>query len=273
MVTKRYSIPGTGGQCLMRPPALDDGNYPVIFYNLGGGLLNLIISGAFLLATVTNGADLFLISFGMAGIFAGLTNLIPMNFKIPNDGHNIFNLNKNQLAKRAFWLQMESNALLSAGKKLNDMPAGLFEFPADAEPKNTVTLSIPYLKICRLTENEKYGQAKTLYEQFKNEPAFLDLYKLEIQADFLGYDILNDTETSTLQIDKKLIKYLERTPNLLSHSRILYSYFSMVDKNPTKSDYYKRTFYKLVSKYPYPSTIEADNELMQRIEKKLSNKP
>ena len=36
----RFHIPGTGGQCLMCPPEGDDS--PIVLYNLGGGLLNLV---------------------------------------------------------------------------------------------------------------------------------------------------------------------------------------------------------------------------------------
>ena len=40
---KRLSLPGTGGQCLLDPPAMDGGRFPAVLYNLGGGLANLIL--------------------------------------------------------------------------------------------------------------------------------------------------------------------------------------------------------------------------------------
>lgn len=44
LVTKRLKIPGTGGQCLMAPPEMVNGKFPVVLYNLGGSLFNLIVT-------------------------------------------------------------------------------------------------------------------------------------------------------------------------------------------------------------------------------------
>ena len=38
----RFSLAGTGGQCLMTPPDMADGKFPYVLYNLGGSLANLI---------------------------------------------------------------------------------------------------------------------------------------------------------------------------------------------------------------------------------------
>ncbi|MGN1073610.1 MAG: hypothetical protein ACI4QB_01345, partial [Eubacteriales bacterium] len=42
LVRRRLSLAGTGGQCLMEPPALVNGRMPVVLYNLGGCIMNLI---------------------------------------------------------------------------------------------------------------------------------------------------------------------------------------------------------------------------------------
>ena len=39
---RRLSIAGTGGQCLMSPPDMVDGRIPLVLYNLGGSLMNMI---------------------------------------------------------------------------------------------------------------------------------------------------------------------------------------------------------------------------------------
>lgn len=39
---KSLSITGTGGQCLMSPPEMKDGKIPIILYNLGGAILNIV---------------------------------------------------------------------------------------------------------------------------------------------------------------------------------------------------------------------------------------
>ena len=39
---KKLKIAGTAGQCLMSPPDMKDNKMPVIAYNLGGAILNLL---------------------------------------------------------------------------------------------------------------------------------------------------------------------------------------------------------------------------------------
>ena len=41
---KKFSLAGTGGQCLMVPPEIVDGKIPVFLYNMGGAFMNIIIS-------------------------------------------------------------------------------------------------------------------------------------------------------------------------------------------------------------------------------------
>lgn len=42
---RRYSIAGTGGQCLLSPPDMDEnGMFPVMLYNFGGSIFNAALS-------------------------------------------------------------------------------------------------------------------------------------------------------------------------------------------------------------------------------------
>ena len=49
---RRLSIAGTGGQCLMSPPNMADGRIPLVLYNLGGSIMN-IIAGLLFLGSVS----------------------------------------------------------------------------------------------------------------------------------------------------------------------------------------------------------------------------
>ena len=42
IVLKRFSLAGTGGQCLMSPPGGPDGDFPLMMYNFGGAAVNLV---------------------------------------------------------------------------------------------------------------------------------------------------------------------------------------------------------------------------------------
>ena len=60
---RRFSIAGTGGQCLMAPPDMTDGRFPFVLYNLGGVIMNLIATAAFFLLWLPLKAVPFLSTF------------------------------------------------------------------------------------------------------------------------------------------------------------------------------------------------------------------
>lgn len=103
----KYSLAGTGGQCLMSPPDLVDGQMPVILHNFGGCIFNLIISALFCIDAYVHREEPieFIIYTCMViiGIAFALTNGIPMQVgPVSNDGYNALSLGKNPKAMRAF---------------------------------------------------------------------------------------------------------------------------------------------------------------------------
>ncbi len=79
----RLSIAGTGGQCLMTPPPMKDGKIPVMLYNLGGPLMNLILAIASAIISVAVGImtlpGVLLMIFAAAGLTFAITNGVPMH--------------------------------------------------------------------------------------------------------------------------------------------------------------------------------------------------
>ena len=128
---KRMSLAGTGGQCLLCPPELQDGKIPYVLYNLGGSLLNLVLSLlCFLLYLLWRGvpylSPLLLMS-TVIGVFFALSNGIPLRMNgVDNDGRNALSLGKDAEALRAFWVQMKINEQTASGLRLRDMPEEWF---------------------------------------------------------------------------------------------------------------------------------------------------
>ena len=80
---KKFSIPGTAGQCLMMPPEGKEYDCPYFLYNLGGILTNAIFSIIFLIICLTFTLPKFVEIFFMLIVIIGfslvLTNGIPFN--------------------------------------------------------------------------------------------------------------------------------------------------------------------------------------------------
>ena len=80
---RKFSIPGTAGQCLLMPPEMKDGRFPYVIYNLGGVILNFAsFSGEFLPSPLLNPtnylARISLIIFTLGGLIVVITNGIPL---------------------------------------------------------------------------------------------------------------------------------------------------------------------------------------------------
>ena len=79
---KRMSLAGTGGQCLMGPPELSDGKMPVMLYNFGGAILNLVSAALFLglsfLCPPVSMVRVFLWFLAVFGLGFALMNGLPL---------------------------------------------------------------------------------------------------------------------------------------------------------------------------------------------------
>ncbi len=91
----RYSLAGTGGQCLLAPPDMQDGRFPYVLYHMGGSLMNLlsaVLAGGIAALCHSMGAETagksFVIAAAIGAVYA-LINGIPMRLgTIDNDGYN-----------------------------------------------------------------------------------------------------------------------------------------------------------------------------------------
>lgn len=131
---KRLSLEGTAGQCLMSPPDIVDGKFPVILYNLGSSIMNIIISIFVLIIYFIIGYIPFwstgLFTFAVIGITFAILNGIPMRMgMIDNDGYNALSLTRNNTALYSFWVQLKVNEQMSKGVRLKDMPDEWFVLP------------------------------------------------------------------------------------------------------------------------------------------------
>lgn len=142
---RRLSIAGTGGQCLMTPPDIVDGKIPIILYNLGGSLMNIIVGvvslGLFFAFENVPFLSTVMLLFTVIGFILAIMNGIPMRLgTVDNDGYNAFALTRNAEAMRSFWLQMKTNDQIAKGVRLKDMPDEWFAVPSDEAMKNSMVV-------------------------------------------------------------------------------------------------------------------------------------
>lgn len=268
---KRLSLPGTGGQCLLDPPAMDGGRFPAVLYNLGGGLANLIFAAvacviAFAIGTVA--AKVILLPFALVGIYLGIMNLLPMKMGgIANDGYNIKIFRKDADSARAFWIQMKVNKLQSDGGRLRDMPEEYFDLADSEEKGNPLIDGLKVFRFQRQIDEKDFDGARETGQRLLEDTALLGLYKNVLRLELLYLELIGpcrmeEVESLYTEETKKYLKMAKGNPS--SH-RIRHAYAVRYAHDEADAAKAKKKFEKTLKDYPMLGEIQLERELMEEI--------
>lgn len=261
---KKYSVPGTGGQCLMIPPKNKGYDYPIILYNLGGILTNIIVSviGVFLMILLRSSEMLI---FSLMGFYLAIMNGVPMKIQgLPNDGMNAKCLKKEPLAMQAFDCQLRSNALLIEGKRLKDMPEEWFEIPEDSDLNDVNTGIMIYMQIAKILDRCDFTSAKEKIQwALDNVEGMLGLYKNELKCELIFcYIVLGEYEEAEKLYEYEMKKYIATTRTWLSRKRLMYAYYLLVEKDEEKAQKELKLFDKIKKTSPNTGEIKGEEEML-----------
>ena len=276
---KKLTIAGTGGQCLMNPPDIVDGKLPVMLYNLGGSIMNVIFGGVFLglyfaLAYNTLAAAIMMM-FAIIGFAIALMNGIPMRMgEVDNDGFNAFSLSKNPDALRAFWVQMKVNEQISKGVRLRDMPDEWFAIPSDEAMKNSMVAALGVFACNRLMDEGKLEQADKLMAHMLSIPSgIMGVHRRLMICDRIYIELVGSNRHEIIegmlsQVQKKFMKSMKTFPSVL---RTEYALALLDGKDGVKAESLRDQFERFARSYPYQSDIHAERVLMDVAKLKSEN--
>ncbi|MBU3158229.1 hypothetical protein KPL37_00385 [Clostridium frigoris] len=266
---KKFNIPGTAGQCLMMPPNLSNGKFPLVIYNLGGILMNLLSAMAgILIAVFAKGIsfpiDAILIIFGAGGILIAITNGIPIKFLgVPNDAYNVLSMLKNKEARNAFYVQLRVNGLQSQGIRIKDMPLETFKLKENVDLCNPLNTAIRLIEYNWYLDNMDFNGAKQCIDSFiPYIDKVVSIFKFEINCERIFLELTTNCDKSFIDdlYDKNLKKYVKSAKFMLGKKRLLMAYEGFYNEDKIKAfKYYEET--KQLAKI-YPVRGEADMELM-----------
>lgn len=273
---KRFSLAGTGGQCLMIPPDMKDGKIPYVLYNLGGSLANLLLAFGSFIGYLFCDRDtlisvLFLIAMVVALGFA-IVNGVPMRIGgVDNDGKNAMALGKMPEALYSFWLQLKTNEQLARGIRSKDMPEEWFRFPSDDGVRNSMAVVLGVICYNRQMDLHAFEEAKEIMEKLLLEDtALMDMQRHMLRTDGIYLELIG--ENNKQRVDelfdaeqKKFMKTMKRYPSVL---RTEYAYALLEERDAKKAEKVKEQFEKVARTYPYSCEIELERELMELVRAK-----
>ncbi len=273
---KRMKIAGTGGQCLMSPPDMKDGKIPIVLYNLGGSIINIVLGilflAGYLLCTYVSFISLILLAFAVVGFISAMINGIPMRLgAVDNDGYNAFALSKNKEAVEAFWFQLKVNEQCAKGVRLKDMPAEWFTVPTDEAMKNSMAAVRGVFTCNRLLDEEKFEEADATMEHLLEiDSGIVGLHRNLMICDRIYVELIGENRSDIIESmmtkeQKRFMKSMKRFPSVL---RVNYALALLYEKDTAKAETVKNEFEKAAKTYPYAQDIESERRLMEIAEEK-----
>ena len=272
---RSFSIAGTGGQCLMTPPDSTDGERPVVLYNLGGVIFNMISAvismTLYMLHRDIPFASATLLVFALLSIFLALTNGIPMNVGgIANDGMNAISLTKDSRAAEAFFNQLRMNEAQLRGIRPSDMPREWFDIPNDADMRNVTFATIGVFRANRtMNGGDTVTAEREINALLRSGWNIPDLYKNLLKCDLIVCRLLNGTATDVSDLlTPDLLKLMKSMKSFPSIIRTEYAIARLVNKNDEETAKVIARFETVAKKYPFSADLESERELMKKIDDK-----
>lgn len=267
---KRYKLAGTGGQCLMIPPNGRNEDAPVLLYNLGGVIFNLILSLVcfyfyFAYPDVIILSCTMLLT-GVLSAFTLLTNGIPMYIGgIANDGMNALSLRKDKSAKTAFLNQLRMNRGQICGQKLSDMPDEWFAIPDGADRQNTAYSSIAVFRVNRNFESlDTLKSEKEIEELLNSDWNIIGLHRNLLNCDLAYCRLVNYGSSADVGLvnTPEMMTFRKAMKNFMSVIRTEYALSLIHDGNTADAEKKLALFEKAAKTSPYIADIKVERELV-----------
>lgn len=272
---KRFSISGTGGQCLLSPPDKPYNQLPYFWYNAGGVLMNLLTAIATLILWVMfpdmpMPLHLFLLLFFTVGFFLALMNGIPMKMSgITNDAYNLILMSKDADSRRSLAVQLYVNAEIQNGVRPKDMPEEWFRDIEIKDYRNLLHVNIKLLHAARLIDRMEFEEARAVLDAlFLHREEIVGVFVLEIGCELLFLELVGACRQEKIEslYTEKLQKYVLRYKNLMSSKqRLLFALALYQDRDILKA---KEIYEKLSAnrdRYLMQGDVASDLDIMGRL--------
>lgn len=262
----------------MIPPEMVDGRFPVVLYNLGGSIVNLIVAAllipVFCLMDKSSLFALFVFLLIAMGAITGLSNGVPLRTKeINNDGYNAVSLGKSREALRGFWIQMKVNELLTKEVRTKDMPEKWFEVPSDDAMKNAMVAPIGVYAASRLMDQHRFDEAERLINHLLEiDSGIVGLHRNLMICDLIYLELIGQNRCDRVEAlyTKELKKFIKSMGTFPSVLRMQYAWYLLRADDPDAAARISSTFERIAATYPYPNDIITERELIRIADERIS---
>ena len=273
---RSYHIPGTGGQCLMAPPAQEKPPYRL--YHLGGGLANLLLS-LLALPGLLMGPPLLRVFSGalvLLGLWMACTNLIPRKIGgMANDGYNAKYLGQDPLALRCLSVQLWSNEALLEGYSLADMPEEWFALPQGADLSNPMIAGTAIQSASRLMARGELEEAdRAIRRLLHGSGNLLEIYRLELTCEAIYCAlVLGRVREAERLFTPEVRRYCGQTRKYCpGRVRQAYAWALLLENDIKAAGSLRTDFERVAARSPYPGELPSERMLLDQVDQAFQRK-
>ncbi len=274
---KKYSVPGTLGQAIMLPPKKKDKVFPWFWYNIGGGLMNLLFTIITLVIFVLlpNRSELvsvILISFMLVGAILGLSNLIPTPASMfANDGSNMLAIYKDRVAKESFYSQLTTVAHLAQNKSFKDFPLENYQLPKNANLKYMLISILTTHELEYYYDVEDFASAIALLNRLEDEPNLAKPIKLSLDSERIFLECMQGPREEAMEAlcSKDVMNLMKASKNVPDMHRILMAYEGLYRRNMEEARKHYEKANELLERYPIYGIAQVEKRLLALVKAQM----
>lgn len=276
---KKWSVQGTGGQCLMAPPSGE--NAPFLLYNFGGAILNLAVAvvglGLSLLFQKWPLVQFFFLFFALLNLCFALLNGIPLNLrKMPNDGANALGMLRDKTIKKAVMNQLKITSIINGGKRIKDIPTEDIFLTGEVDYIEPHICVMKYFAYSYYLDKMDFPKAKEAAEELLQKGTGLtNVHRRLLECEALFLELIGNCDKEEVEKqygNKKLQVYLKQTQKQINSQRVLYAYSLLYLKDETAAQKHLLEFNEAAKLHPYPSEVVGERELLEVVRQKYQER-
>lgn len=273
-----YNMPGTGGQCIMSAPEGDAEKMPVVLYNLGGLIVNIVLLligiGMYLgMKDLHPTVGIICLVFAMTALVILITNGIPFT-QMGTDGANTIILYKDKNARVEFQKQLEIANYSANNYSIREMPKELFYFDKSMPMNNPFITAQAVNYYNYLSVNKMYVEAKEMAQFIlENAKSINQLHEKILYGELIFQAAVIDRDSEAAkELYEAHKKELKSASGFISIQRILYAYYTLVEWDEKKATKFAKRFENSVKNYPFPKDATIEKEQFDMVAEILQKK-
>lgn len=271
---KRFSIAGTGGQCLMSPPTdVPLEKIPTRLYNAGGVLMNVALSAIAMVLFYALPKEQvivreLLMAFALIGIMLALLNGIPMKMGgIANDGYNVLKLSGDPQGTHDFGVLLLVNEQSQNGVRISEMPAEWFTENPNLDFTDPIQVNAELMRAARDIDSDRMQQAIQRLRPIAADKEVIPLLANEAKCALATAFYLNRQANLAAELlDKPLMDYIRAHASVMSDKQLLLAAKALLtDGNRPEAERIAAEMLRKKDEYLMQGDLVANLEFIRRL--------